>query len=150
MESTVIIPHKDTLFFLTKLQKEVITRHNKTHNKNEWIMSCYPLWCIDFDSPLLSNDLPCKFFVINKPLLEKGFYFFPVKIFFSERTINGKITFAKNISDVCCPENQEIFLTEEEDKNFPLMQKSFRLCDVVFENNGWKVLKEEWVKCSSS
>ena len=145
MDTTAIIPHKDTFFFLGKVQKEILEKYNSSHEKNEWLIPQYPLWFTGCD--FIAEETSPESFVIQKPLMQEGEIFFPVEINFSGKTFKGKIILAKKIYEDFSFKDDEIVLSEENEKKFPLSQKSFRFCNVSFESNGWKVIDEKWFKC---
>lgn len=154
-----LIPQKDTLFLLSQLQKGFLSKNNSlflSHNKQNSFFPQYPLWCF-FDSSITRQFfekhevLSCS---IEFPECYDEDLFFPLTLTCCENSasdkrivLNGRIVFAKReLTD-----EEKIpsvdFSYFEKESVFPLKQRIFRIAEVDFSSNSWKIESECWEKC---
>ncbi|MFA6936947.1 MAG: hypothetical protein WCQ67_01810 [Treponema sp.] len=109
----VIIPHKDTLFALSKIQKEIILSFNKKYSQNKSnvpaVFPSYPLWCFldeSFTSEKFQKLSSCK---IEEPVFNKSEFYFPIVFSFDDdsKSIEQKIIFATFNKNICAKKNSE-------------------------------------------
>ena len=120
-----LIPNKDTLFFLSKLQKEILkkTRCNPI----------YPLYCFQNEIPETISS-----FTILSPAAEDNQLYFPIEI----NSIQFKIPFgvikdfSRNVKDI---------LNEYADQ-FPRRERVFKISDASITSDAWEINNEKWVK----
>lgn len=107
----VIIPHKDTLFALSKIQKEIILSFNKKYSQNKSdvpaIFPSYPLWCFLDESFTLENFQNLYSCKIEEPVLNKSEFYFPIVFSFDDdsKIIGQKIIFATFNKKICAKKN---------------------------------------------
>src|SRR5574344_981305 len=72
----VIVPHKDTIFLLSKVQREFLSAYNTT----SYAFPQYPLWCFltPEDEQQLSSATKITSLEIQAPTFEGTVFFFPV------------------------------------------------------------------------
>lgn len=125
MVMKALIPNKDTLFFLSKLQKEILkkTRCNPI----------YPLYCFQNEFPETISS-----FTILSPVAEDNQLYFPIEI----NSIQFKIPFgvikefSMNVKDI---------LNEYADQ-FPRRERVFKISDASITSDAWEINNEKWVK----
>ena len=159
----VLIPHKDILFTLSKIQKAFIAEFNSNCPERERIFPQYPLWAFFSDTDLcLQNGEKVFSFVIDKTDCRrlssgKQIFFFPAKIELDTRKLNLEILFAEgensegtqsegtgnSLADETWNKIQRNFLQVK----FPVSQKSFLTGQVIFKNNGWELYSDKWNTC---
>ena len=80
-ECTVLVPHKDTLFLLSKAQKSIILEYNKTHQKENYLLPSYPLWGkLDEQVFKVQNKIKITDASLTGPFVEKTKAFFYFKV----------------------------------------------------------------------
>lgn len=147
----VIVPHKDTIFLLSKVQREFISAYNTT----SYAFPQYPLWCFltPEDEQQLSSATKITSLEIQAPAFEGTVFFFPVLIAIAgDASTEGnvslktsRIVFAK--TDDSIKKALDFSLLEKSDA-FPLHPRVFRIGEASVENNGWSLTDDHWVKLS--
>lgn len=133
-----IIPHKDTLFFLTDIQRKLISLNGAT----VLLYPVYPLFAFKEGKDEFTAGIPTDM-KIECPRVKNSILVFPVKIESREGSMELEIQFAGALG-----KEPEINLKiPEEIKNaFPRRERTFRTATVNFENNGWQVYDDKWFK----
>ena len=151
-----LVPHKDTLFLLSQVQRSFISQYNTmlTQNTSEpFAYPQFPLWCL-YDDSLSSFEHDIASCTIESPAYENNEFYFPVHIFCnapsneqstSLQKITLRIVFAK--TDAAIKKAPDFSLVEKSDA-FPLRQRVFRVGTATVENNGWSLSDDRWVKLS--
>lgn len=135
-----IIPHKDTLFFLTDIQRKIIS----SNGAEVLLFPIYPLFAFKEGTDEFQSGIPTDM-KIECPRVKDRTLVFPVRIEGREGSMELEIQFAR-----AADKESEINLKiPEEIKNaFPRRERTFRTATVIFENNGWQVYDDKWFKIS--
>ena len=137
-ECTVLVPHKDTLFLLSKAQKSIILEYNKTHQKENYLLPSYPLWGkLDEQVFKVQNKIKITDASLTGPFVEKTKAFFYFKVSTKDKRYTFKILFAESKNNIDC----ELLKIKE----LPASPKSFRLGQAVFTNSTWELHDDIWI-----
>lgn len=130
-----LIPHKDTLLFLYKVQKEIIQQIEK----EKLIYPQFPLYCLQ------ENEIPNEIisFTIFKPKTKKEFAIFPIEIECKKNKLNFFIVFAKTSDNSPMP---ELTISKEFEDAFPKKEHIFRIANIIHHENSWQIFDDKWVK----
>lgn len=130
-----IIPHKDTLFFLAGIQRNIISILNREAN----VFPLYPLFAMT-DQDIPGGMTGCT---IGLPETEWNKAYFPVEIEYADHCLKLSIFFARTVDGKEMPE----FDLPQEIKNaFPKKERIFRTANAIFENNTWQIYDDRWIK----
>lgn len=143
-----LVPHRDTQLLLAKAQKELLARFNARFAGSPLAVPSFPFWALsgspfDFDGVVSAEILA--------PRLIGGVFAFPLK-FFSEgaRSAGGTEIRAASIyrydASSHYAEKIRAFACDVSCVPFPIKLRVFKTGTAVFENNGWQLFDEDWVK----
>lgn len=139
-----LVPHKDTLFFLYQVQKEVISLYNhKYASDTDFIYPSFPLWAF-CDKDIFTDKInQCSIDGID---IDKDKAFFTVKLQSGQKDYILKIVFAAGQSDIK-PQIKDLDFSARQ--NFPLYQRVFRKGEVLHKDNVFKLYDDKWIKVVS-
>ncbi len=146
----VLIPHKDILFSLSKLQENFIFTANNYPEKSCTLIPNFPLWAFS-DSENFEKELnfsQCRKCVFTKIEFdgEKKFYF-SLDFFYTDSKKDKKevkIYFAQKISEKKL--NIDFINTKLSYQIFPLKMNVFKIAGASEKNFSWKIFDEKWIK----
>lgn len=141
---TAYIPHKDTLFLLSQMQKNIIQTHNNKHPEN-FLFPQYPMFAFYDEKKNAECTEIAKYKKIESasillPKAENCEIYFPFVLKYTDGTQdNMKIIFATT--------KQPIKKAPEINSDaFPLQLRIFRKARAVIEYNSWQIFDDKWVK----
>lgn len=168
----VLIPHKDIIFSLSKIQQEFIFDFNNfsdEHLKNTQtrLIPLFPFWAFfdDFADEKKFNFKNLRKSQIEKIDFENNKFYFSIKLDFCNsedfekfdkfknsehydfsRTL--KIYFAQNIlkTEIQDFSLQKFYLEKFNKDFFPINMNVFKIGNVNEENFLWEVFDEKWIK----
>ena len=144
----VIIPHKDTLFILSKTAKSFISFYNSQISKSIMI-PVFPLWAF-INENIIDTANICDV-QIEKPIWKDREFFFPLVICSKNIKKEYKIIFARLKKDFNISEWEDFFNNHiYENNDFPLKMRIFKLGDINITNNNYQSYNEKWVKLKNS
>lgn len=141
-----VVPGKDALLFLAKVQKKCISSFNSVCFGRIIACPVFPLWAF-FDFQLPEKILSCEF---CEPVLEGEKFIFPMRLISVEeenkRAINLEVAFGKILGDK--KSSFQFHFTFDKIENcFPYKIRVFKTGNVLLQNNSWQLFDEKWIKC---
>ena len=166
---TAYIPHKDTLFLLAQMQKNIIRAHNDKQPE-DFLFPQYPLFAFHDDAEIAkcTKDEKGKGLEsagILSPKADGCEMYFPLVLKYADGTQDNlriifatskqpirlvKARFAQGLdSAVFGFHNYKPEIKKAPEFNsdaFPLQLRIFRKARAVLECNSWQIFDEKWVK----
>lgn len=125
MPMKAFIPNKDTLYFLSKIQKEILEKTRCT--------PLYPLFCFQDDFPGTIESV-----TILHPMEEDNHLFFPLEI----NKIRFKIPFGQ-VKEFSRNVNETL---NEYEKQFPRNERVFKISQASKKDDAWETENVKWFK----
>lgn len=173
----VLIPHKDVIFYLTKIQQKFIFDFNNfsleaSKNTKASLIPLFPLWAFFDNSDFEDFKNLCKSQIEKIDFdLENNKFYFSIKFDFHDlenftdlensadkaNLADEKKSFSKTLkiyfAQKLKTQNQNFSLKEFTKKFnadfFPIKMNVFKFGNVLEKNSSWKVFDEKWIKISS-
>ena len=163
-----LIPDKDTLFLLSKIQKDFIKKYN-LHFFNS-LIPLMPLWAFTEEEKDFSFFKDFSKVIIEKPLQDENIFFFPVKVIFSsekdskdfqnsdkedksekkDKIFECRILFARIKDEETKRKEENLFNSNSDfsfsrEKDFPLNSRIFRMGKIELnEEKKENIFKRQW------
>jgi len=137
-----LILHKDILYKLYNIQKDFIQGYNlKCSSSKEYIFPQFPLWAFMESLPQSISTLTITDISHNETEV-----FFTLEMKEDNTSSELKIVFGTKQQDFNLNAYQEEYKISKIKNDFPIKQRIFRLGEVVFDNNQYKLFDDKWVK----
>ncbi len=134
-----LILHKDIQLRLYNIQKNYIYNYNsRCLDRNQYVYPVYPLWAFLDTLPKKITEL-----AITGISRDNSKLYFELSGIADQENIKLQINFAQAISEI----NRNLPDFDYLDKkNFPLIQRIFRIGKVFYQDNNYKVYDSKWYK----
>lgn len=155
-----LIPNKDTLVFLAKVQKKILESYNSRFAPVSLAVPQFPLWAFFSSVHFLPSCEEQKFCaagsqlslgkyrscILSFPCLEQAEFFFPVELscFFrgDVKSAQLKIIFGTVRNEAQA--DMSVLADESVKSLFPRSERVFRTGEAAVENNGWQLFSSVW------
>ena len=139
------MPHKDTLFLLAKLQRQLVAQYNEGLAPQDYLYPSYPLYAFTEDEGAAVPVTECT---VSAPAAEGFQWFFPFMLQAADGSaMDFKIIFATGRHDV---DSQRALRAVQEIAagTFPLHPRVWQRGRAVIEHSGWQIFDAAWCKAA--